>query len=71
MQVSKISESNAIEQQKRTTNDETSSLSPDPAGGLLSIDGGANEARIFAIASYVCRRFACNLPNLHSHIYCT
>ena len=44
-QVSKIHESRAIEQQKRTTNDETSSRLTGPAGGLLSIDSA--EARVF------------------------
>ena len=37
-QVSKTNESHALAQQKQTTDDETSSRSPGPAGGLLSID---------------------------------
>ena len=65
----KINESHAIEQQKQTTNDETSSRSLGPAGGLLSIDGA--QARVLPFASYVRRRFACDLPILHSHIFCT
>lgn len=65
----KINESHDIEQQKQTTDDETSSRSLGPAGGLLSIDGA--QARVLPFASYVCRRFACDLPILHSHIFCT
>ena len=69
-QVSKISESHAAEQQKQTTNDGTSSRAPGPAGGLRSIDGA--QARIFAICfPHVCRRFAVDLPVLHSHIFRT
>ena len=69
-QVSKINEMHDIEQQKQTTDDETSSRLPGPAGGLLSTIDGA-QARVLPFASYVCRRFACDLPILHSHIFCT